>query len=130
MATVTETPTKVKPEQTEVSTKPKATVGYFAFADADELIVLPLCDTCGREITDFEMGLFVVEIEEWDNWPHAQKIQGRPTRQIPSTVRFVHKGNCDKVKGIFSGELTQVFKLDQRSDFDKRLQGLVSTQGE
>ncbi len=120
MATVTEVHTEVKP----------ALIGYFTIRGIhernslgfDENMVLPICSTCDRPITDFKNGLLVFEISDKPSVP-VGKIDDYQLRQLPVVAKYYfHKGRCDVVDGDSSIELDTIFKSDQRMGFEKRLE--------
>ena len=120
MQSVTEAPTEVKP----------ARIGYFTIRGShernplgcDENMVLPICSTCDRPITDFKNGLLVLAFSDKPSVP-VGKIDGYQLRRLPVTAKhFFHKGKCDVVNGDSSIELDTIFKSDQRMKFEKRLE--------
>ena len=120
MATLTEVPTEVKP----------ARIGYFTIRGShernsfgcDENMVLPICSTCNRPITDFKNGLLVLAISDKPSVP-VGKIDGYQLRRLPVTAKhYFHKGRCDVMNGDSSIELDTIFKSDQRMEFEKGME--------
>ncbi len=120
MATVTEVHTEVKP----------ARIGYFTIRGShernplgcDENMVLPICSTCNRPITDFKNGLLVLATSDEPSVP-VGKIDDYQLRRLPVTAKYYfHKGRCDVVDGDSSIELDTIFKSDQRMEFERRME--------
>ena len=121
MSTLAEHSTEVKP----------ARIGYFTIRGShernslgcDENMVLPICSTCDRPITDLKNGLLVFAISDKPSVP-VGKIDDYQLRRLPVTAKhFFHKGRCDVVGGDSSIELDTIFKSDQRMEFEKRVEG-------
>ena len=112
MATVTEALTEVKP----------ARIGYFTIRGShdrnplgcDENMVLPICSTCNKPITDFKNGLLVLDISDQPS-VSVGNIDDYQLRQLPVVAKYYfHKGKCDVVDGDSSIELDTIFKSDPR----------------
>ena len=120
MSTLAEHSTEVKP----------ARIGYFTIRGShernplgcDENMVLPICSTCNKPITNFKNGLLVFEISDKPSVP-VGKIDGYQLRRLPVTAKYYfHKGKCNVVDGDSSIELDTIFKSDQRMECEKRLE--------
>ena len=107
--------------------KPAAQVGFFSVqwhdeGFPDEIIVLPLCSSCGLVISDLSMGVAVIDFPVEQSFEPIGEIGNygqygsRPIKKVPGQLFFFHKGVCDTVHGIYNIELDKIFRLDQRYD--------------
>ena len=113
---------RLRSTNTQSQPKPVAQIAYFSIewhqlGFPDELVILPVCSTCGLVISDLSMGIAVADFPAEQPFEPAGEIQGRPLRKVPGQLFFFHKGEaCDRIHGIYNIELDKIFKLDQRHD--------------
>lgn len=114
-------PTRLRSLITQSQPKPAAQVGFFnvewhQLGNPDELLVLPVCSSCGLVISDLNMGIAVVDFPVEESFEPAGEIDGRPLSKVPGQLFFFHKGSCDRIHGLYNIELDKIFKTDQRYD--------------
>ncbi len=120
-------PTRPRSLTTQLPPKPAAQISYFniewhQLGFSDELVILPVCSTCDKPITDLSMGIAVADFPAEPTFIPAGEISdyeeygSRPLKKVAAKLYFFHKGSCDVVRGLYNIELDKVFKTDQRYD--------------
>ena len=126
-------PTLSKPTPPQPKLRPAAQVSYFnvqwhQLGLPDELLILPVCSTCTQPITDLTMGIAVADFPFEQAWKPAGTIGSygqygnRPLKEVPGQLYFFHKGECDRLNGLYNIELDKIFKSDQRYDSQRQLE--------